>query len=88
MQKEDIIYVQVVKRKIVIYTENEVHCGYLTSQLELLLHCFGFERANSNQYVQMNKILIRDKKEKKIYFNAEKTKYCRVTRSHKDTFFW
>ena len=86
--KNEILYVEVVNRRIVIHTDDEAYIGPLTKQLEILLCNFGFQRADSNKYVQMNKILLRDKKKKKVYFDAEKTKYCRVTRSHIKDFFW
>lgn len=84
----DILYVQVVNRKIVIHTENESKIGPLTKQLELILTNFGFEKADSNKFVQVNKILVRDKKAKKIYFNRERTLYCTVTRPNLKKFFW
>ena len=84
----EILFVQVVDRRIVIHTIDEPHIGSLNKQLELLLTQFGFERADSNKFVNMEKILLRDKKKRKVYFDAEKTKYCRVTRPHMKKFFW
>lgn len=86
--ESEILFVQVVDRRIVIHTMDEAYIGPLTKQLELLLKDFGFERADSNKFVKMDKILLRDKKLKKVYFNAEKTKYCRVTRPNIKKFFW
>lgn len=88
VDKDKILFIQVVDRRIVIHTTDEAYIGSLTRQLEILLKNFGFERADSNKYVHMEKILLRDKKSKKVYFNAEKTKYCPVTRPHIKKFFW
>lgn len=88
MNKNDILYVEVVKRKIVIHTENKVYTGCLTKQLEILLRCFGFERANSGQYVHIDKIIRRDKKVMAVYFDADKKRACYITRPHIKKFFW
>lgn len=84
----EILFVQVVDRRIVIHTTDQPHIGSLTKQLELLLSQFGFERADSNKFVNMKKILLRDKKNRKVYFDAEKTKCCPVTRPNIKKFFW
>ncbi len=83
----EILFVQAVDRRIVIHTMDEAYIGPLTKQLELLLRQFGFERADSNKFVQMNKIIRRDKKKKKVYFDEEKTKYCPITRPNMKKFF-
>ena len=88
VDKNNILYVQVSGRRIVIHTENEAYIGSLTRQLEILLKNFGFERADSNKFVQINKILLKDKKCRRVYFNAERTKYCPVTRPNIKKFFW
>lgn len=89
MQKEnDILYVQVVDRNIVIHTLEDAHIGSLNDQLELLLGYFGFAKADQNKYVQVSKISTRDKKERKLYFNPERTKFCSVTRPNIKHFFW
>lgn len=65
MQEEnDILYIQISDRRIVAHTSNEPHIGSLSQQLELILGCFGFFRADQNKFVQESKILFRDKKEK------------------------
>lgn len=89
MPKEnDILFVQIVDRNIVIHTMNEPKIGSINDQMELLLSYFGFEKADQNKYVQVNKILTRDKREKKVYFDAERKKFCRITRPNIKKFFW
>lgn len=89
MQKEnDVLYVQVIERNIVIHTPEEIHIGSLNDQIELLLGYFGFERSDENKYVQVNKILTRSKKARRLYFNEERTKFCPVTRPYMKKFFW
>lgn len=88
MQDNDILFVQVVNRKIVIHEMGVTRIGPLTKQLDYLLSKCGYNKADSNKFVQMNKILIRDKKNKKVYFDAERTKFCPVTRPNMKKFFW
>lgn len=88
VDKNDIIYIQISDRRIVIHTLEEPHIGSLNEQLEIILGCFGFERADQNKFVQVNKILNRDKKLRRLYFNRERTKFCQVTRPHLHKFFW
>jgi len=84
----DILFVQILNRKIVIHTLEEPHVGSLTQQVEYILSQFGFERADANKFVQVSKILTRDKKERKVYFSADRTKYCTISRQNIKKFFW
>ncbi|OAS19289.1 LytTR family transcriptional regulator DNA-binding domain-containing protein [Paenibacillus oryzisoli] len=88
MDKNHILYIQVVDRRIVIHTDDEAYIGSLTQQLEILLKNYGFERADSNKFVQMSRILLKDKKMRRVYFDAERTKFCPVTRPNMKKFFW
>lgn len=84
----DVIIVQIVDRRIVLHTLDEVHIGSLNIQLELLLKQFGFFRADQNKFVQRSKILFRDKKSRTLYFDKERQKSVRVTRPNIKNFFW
>lgn len=89
MQKEnDMVIIQIVDRRIVIHTSDVPHIGSLNEQLEYILKQFGFLRADQNKFVQVNKILTRDKKKRILYLNAERTRSVRVTRPNIKNFFW
>ena len=88
MKKEDILYVEVDNRKIIIHSKKIVIDGSLTSQLGILLPSLGLVRARVNKFVNMDNILRRDKKKSLVYFDKEETLSCNVSREHKHKFFW
>jgi hypothetical protein len=85
---DDMFIVQVIDRKIVIHTCDEIHIGSLNEQLEFILKPLGFIKADQNKFVQESKILTRDKKTRTLYFDVERKKSVRVTRPHIKNFFW
>lgn len=78
---DDILYVQVVNRKIEVVTKSKVYKGKLIPQLELILKQFGFERLHQSKIVNMSKIMDFDKNA--VYFDYEKTLVCPVTRRNR-----
>lgn len=89
MEKEnDMFIIQIVDRRIVIHTSDEPHIGSLNVQLEYILSHFGFLRVDQNKFVQESKICYRDKKNKILYLNPERTRSVRVTRPNIKNFFW
>lgn len=87
-ENDDMLIVQIVDRRIVVHTCDEIQIGSLNEQMEYILKHFGFLRADQNKFVQESKILTRDKKTRTLYFDAERKKSVRVTRPNIKNFFW
>lgn len=89
MQREDLLYVEVDDRQIVIHNKKIVITGSLTAQLGILLPCLGIEKARVNTFVNKENIWLPDKKTSRIYFDKDdETLFVKVSRDNRYKFFW
>jgi DNA-binding LytR/AlgR family response regulator len=54
---DEILYIEIKGRKIIVHTTNGVHEGSLSDQLEFILKKYGFERLHGSTLVNMPKII-------------------------------
>lgn len=80
---DDILYVQIVNRKIEIRTETKLYTGSLSVQLDRLLTHFGMLKANQTKLVNPHKILSIDLEAGRVYFDPNKAISCQVSRRNK-----
>lgn len=79
----DILYIQVVDRKIVVHTTSGVVEGSLSKQLEFILSRFGYERVCQVCFANMDQVVDYDEIESKLYFDKKVPIYCLVSRRNK-----
>ncbi len=80
---DNILYVQVLKRKIYIHTKTGLVEGSLVSQLDSLLIRYGHARLNDNTIVNLAQIKSYDPKLGIVYMNEEKTSFVHVSRRNR-----
>lgn len=80
---DEILYVKVIDRDIVVRTESHYKEGPLTNQLESILTQFGFVRLHQNFIAKLDKIKSYDGENGIVYFDDEKLIGCQVSRRNK-----
>lgn len=75
-----ILFVKVISRNVVVFTEDELREDSLTNQLEYILERYGFARLNPNTIVNIEAVKSYDSKLRIAYMDGEEDSKIQVSR--------